>query len=382
MESKYLARNIETKILDSLVPNKVVVLLGPRRVGKTVLIKQIIERLDEPFLLLNGENIDARKQLEYRSTQNYKNLLGSKRILIIDEAQKIQEVGAILKLMVDEIDGLRILITGSSAFDINKYTGEPLTGRKKTFYLFALSEEELKPTEDVISRAANLRHRLVFGNYPELLHITDNEDKVDYLRELVNSYLLKDILEFENIKNSDKIFDLLRLIAFQVGSEVSYNELGRQLSMSKNTVEKYLDLLSKVFILHPVGAFSRNLRKEIVKGKRWYFYDNGIRNILIGNMNPIEIRNDVGALWENYIISERLKYQSYSRMLVYNFFWRTYDQQEIDWIEDREGKLHAYEFKWNSSKKAKQPVAWRNAYPDSEFQVINNENYIEWIKSN
>lgn len=379
METQILARRIEKRILDSFVPNKVIVLLGPRRVGKTVLINQIIEHLDEPYLLLNGENIDARKQLEYRSTQNYKNLLGSKRVLIIDEAQKIQEVGAILKLMIDEIEGLRILVTGSSAFDINKYTGEPLTGRKKSFNLYTLSESELDQTEDVVSRTANLRHRLVYGNYPELQHIPDNEDKVDYLRELVNSYLLKDILEFENIKNSDKIFDLLRLIAFQVGSEVSYNELGRQLSMSKNTVEKYLDLLSKVFILHPVGAFSRNLRKEIVKGKRWYFYDNGIRNILIGNMNPIEVRNDVGALWENYIISERIKHQSYSRMLVYNFFWRTYDQQEIDWIEDRGGKLHAYEFKWNPTKKAKQPVAWRNAYPDSEFQIVNNSNYRDWI---
>ena len=200
------------------------------------------------------------------------------------------------------------------------------------------------------------------------------------MQELVNSYLLKDILEFENIKNSDKIFDLLRLIAFQIGSEVSYNELGRQLSMSKNTVEKYLDLLSKVYILHSVSAFSRNLRKEIVKGKRWYFYDNGIRNILIGNMNPIELRNDIGALWENYIIGERIKYQKYSRMLVYNYFWRTYDQQEIDWIEDRGGMLHAYEFKWSSNKKTKVPVAWKNAYLNSAFHVINSENYIHWIR--
>lgn len=374
-----LHRTIEAKLLASLVPNKVIILLGPRRVGKTVLINKIIEKLEEPYLLLNGENIDARKLLEYRSTQNYINLLGSKKILIIDEAQKIPEVGAILKLMVDEIPGLRILVTGSSAFDINKYTGEPLTGRKKTFNLFPLSEKELDQTEDVVSKKANLRQRLIFGSYPELVHLKDIEDKTDYLKELVNSYLLKDILEFENIKNSDKIFDLLRLIAFQVGSEVSYNELGRQLSMSKNTVEKYLGLLSKVYILHPVGAFSRNLRKEIVKGKRWYFYDNGIRNILIGNMNSIELRNDIGALWENYIISERLKFQSYSKMLVYNYFWRTYDQQEIDWIEDRGGKLHAYEFKWNPKKKAKQPVAWKSTYTNSVFEVIHSDNYLGWL---
>jgi predicted AAA+ superfamily ATPase len=375
----FIDRTIETQILTSLVPNKVVVLLGPRRVGKTVLINQILSKISEPFILLNGENIDVRKQLEYKSTQNYLNFIGSKRLLIIDEAQKVSEIGAILKLMVDEIKGIKILVTGSSAFDINKYTGEPLTGRKKTFNLFALSEDELGQTEDSIQRIANLRQRLIYGNYPELLHLDDLEDKTDYLKELVNSYLLKDILEFENIKNSDKIFDLLRLIAFQIGSEVSYTELGRQLSMSKNTVEKYLDLLSKVFILHSVSAFSRNLRKEIVKGKRWYFYDNGLRNILIGNMNPIEIRNDIGALWENYIISERIKFQSYNRMLVYNYFWRTYDQQEIDWIEDREGILHAYEFKWNPKKKAKEPVAWKNTYKESKFEVINNENYINWI---
>ena len=376
---KLLKRSIEQQILESLVPNKVIVLLGPRRVGKTVLISQILDQITEPYLLLNGENVDNRKVLEHRSTQSYLNLLGSKRLLIIDEAQKIPDVGLILKLMVDEIKGLKILVTGSSAFDISKYTGEPLTGRKRTFNLFALSEEELNQTEDVIQKIANLKQRLIYGNYPELLQIQDVEDKTDYLQELVNSYLLKDILEFENIKNSDKIFDLLRLIAFQIGSEVSYNELGRQLSMSKNTVEKYLDLLSKVYILHSVNAFSRNLRKEIVKGKKWYFYDNGLRNVLIGNMNPIELRNDIGGLWENYMISERIKYQKYNRMLVYNYFWRTYDQQEIDWIEDRGGTLYGYEFKWNPKRRVKKPVAWSNAYENSEFEVIHSENYTDWI---
>ncbi len=378
---KYIIRSIEKQILKSLIPNKVIVLLGPRRVGKTILINQIIAQITEPYLLLNGENVDVRKQLAYRSTQNYLNLLGTKRLMIIDEAQKVPEIGNILKLMIDEIEGLKILVAGSSAFDISKYTGEPLTGRKKTFNLYTLSEEELGQIEDLIQRPANLKQRLIYGNYPELIHLKDMEDKTDYLRDLVDSYLLKDILAFENIKNSDKIFNLLRLIAFQIGSEVSYNELGRQLSMSKNTVEKYLDLLSKVYILHSVSAFSRNLRKEIVKGKRWYFYDNGLRNILIGNMNPIELRNDIGSLWENYIISERIKYQKYNRILVYNYFWRTYDQQEIDWIEDRGGILHAYEFKWNSKRKVKEPIAWKNAYGDSKFEVINNENYSNWIRS-
>lgn len=377
---KILRRTIEENIKKSLVPNKVVVLLGPRRVGKTVLVKGLTTNLKEPYMLLNGEDADTRKKLEYRSKQNYLNLLGSKRILIIDEAQKIPEVGKILKLMVDEIEGLKVLVTGSSAFDMNKYTGEPLTGRKKDFNLFALSEQELDQIENDIEKVSNLKHRLVYGNYPELLQFEDEEDKQDYLQNLVNSYLLKDILEFENIKNADKIFNLLRLIAFQVGGEVSYNELGTQLSMSKNTIEKYLDLLSKVYILHSVSAFSRNLRKEIAKGRKWYFFDNGLRNILIGNMNPIELRNDVGQLWENYIISERIKFQKYNRMLVYNYFWRTYDQQEIDWIEDRGGILHAYEFKWNPKRKAKQPIAWKKGYENTIFKVINSDNYLEWIR--
>ena len=273
-----------------------------------------------------------------------------------------------------------MLVTGSSAFDLNKYTGEPLTGRKRTFQLFALAESELDQLEDAVSKMANLRHRLVYGNYPELLHLPDLTDKTDYLRDLTQSYLLRDILEFENLKNADKIFDLLRLIAFQLGGEISYTEIGRQLSMSKNTVERYLNLLSKVYILHSVNAFSRNLRKEISKGKKWHFYDNGLRNILIGNMNPLELRNDVGQLWENYLISERLKYQHYSRILVYNFFWRTYDQQEIDWVEDRGGKLYGYEFKWNPKRRAKEPVAWRKGYGEAEFAVVHSENYSGWVR--
>ncbi len=378
--NRILKRRIESQVLKNLTPNKVIVLLGPRRVGKTILIQQILQQVDEPYLLLNGEDVDVRQRLERRSKQNYLNILGKKKLLIIDEAQKIPEVGSILKLMVDEIEGIKILVTGSSAFDINKYTGEPLTGRKKTFNLFALSEEELEQVENPIEKTANLKQRLVYGNYPELLQLPDEEDKQEYLQELVNSYLLKDILAFENIRNSDKILKLLRLIAFQIGSEISYSELSRQLSMSKNTVERYLDLLSKVYVVHSVSAFSRNLRKEISKGRKWYFYDNGLRNILIGNMNPLELRNDIGELWENYIISERLKYQKYNRMLVYNYFWRTYDQQEIDWIEDRGGILHAYEFKWNPRKRAKEPAAWKKSYPDSIFEVINSDNYISWMK--
>lgn len=372
-------RQIEDQIFDYLKPNKVVVLLGPRRVGKTVLIRQVLERTSEPYLLLHGEDQDVKNKLAYRSTQRYKNLLGDIKLLIIDEAQKIPEIGLILKLMVDTIDGIKILATGSSAFDLEKFMGEPLTGRKTTFHLLALSEKELLQTETIFQNSANLRVRLIYGNYPELLHLPNPNDRKIYLDDLIKSYLLKDILEFDLIRNSDKILQLLRLIAHQIGSEVSYTELGKQLGMSKNTVERYLDLLSKVFIVHSVGAWSRNLRKEIVKGKRWYFYDNGIRNALIGDLAPIENRKDVGILWENYIVGERIKHQKYTNMLVYNYFWRTYDQQEIDWIEDRNSELHAYEFKWSEKKKGKFPKAFKDTYPNSRFEVINNSNYLPWV---
>ncbi len=374
-----IERQITAQLLDAITPNKVVVLLGPRRVGKTVLLKQIIAQRKEDVLLLNGEDFSVRELLRRRSVAHYKNMLGNKRILVIDEAQKIPEIGHVLKLMVDEIKGLSVFVTGSSAFDMRTYTGEPLTGRKKTFYLFPFSEAEYRAIEDPVESIGNLRHRLVYGNYPELLHLKDQDEKAHYLQEIVNDYLLKDILAFENIRNADKILALLRLIAFQVGTEVSYGELGRQLSMSKNTVEKYLDLLAKVYVLFKVGGFSRNLRKEVTKSSKWYFYDNGLRNVITANMNPVELRNDVGQLWENYIISERIKYQTYNRLIVNNYFWRTYDQQEIDWVEERKGTLYAYEMTWNEKKRVKVPGGWKKAYPASKFKVITPLNYGEWV---
>ena len=376
---KIVERSIEKGILKNLVPNKVVVLLGPRRTGKTVLIKTLRSKLREPFSIWNGEDFNVQEQLSRQSISQYKNLIGSKKILIIDEAQKIPDIGNKLKLMVDEIEGLKILVTGSSAFDIKHTLGEPLTGRKKTFHLFPLSELERQQLEEPIERIGNLRNRLVYGNYPELLHLPNREDKIEYLRELVQSYLLKDILAFENIRNSGKVLSLLKLVSYQVGSEVSYQELGSQLGISKNTVEKYLNLLANVFVLFKVGGFSRNLRKEVTKSSKWYFYDNGLRNAIIANLNTLEMRNDHGALWENYLISERLKQQSYSKKLVNNYFWRTYDQQEIDWVEERDGKLFGYELKWNPRKKVRIPAAWQKAYPEASFTIITPQNYFSWI---
>ena len=375
-----LTRVLEKRLLKILTPNKVILLLGARRTGKTILLKKVIQSLKEPHLLLNGEDMSVQEILARRTLANYQKLLGKTRILIIDEAQKIPEIGQILKLMVDEIEGLKILVTGSSAFSISQETGEPLTGRKRTLHLYPITESEYDQIETPFQKQDQLRERLVFGNYPELLHLENRKDKEEYLNEIVNSFLLKDVLAMESIRSPQKLINLLRLIAFQVGNEVSYDELGKQLSMSKNTVEKYLDLLSKVYVLHRIGGFSRNLRKEVTKSSKWYFWDMGLRNVIIANMNPVTLRNDIGQLWENYAINERLKHQKYNRITVNNYFWRTYDQQEIDLVEERDGKLFGYEFKWNPRKKAKAPGAWSRNYSKAEFKVINPSNFFDWLE--
>lgn len=376
---QYLVRELSGIIENKLQPNKVVVVLGARRVGKTMLINKLLSDIQEPVLRLNGEDIIVHDKMANKSIDNYRQLLGSYRLLFIDEAQKIDEIGEKLKLMIDSIEGLRVIISGSSALDIKNNVGEPLTGRKYTFKLFPFSERELYQIESSISKVGNVKERMVFGNYPELSHLPDKNDKIDYLNELVSSYLLKDILSFESIKNSSKIFNLLRMIAFQIGREVSLQELGRQLMISKNTVEKYLDLLSKVFVLYKVEGFSNNHRKEITKNSRWYFLDNGIRNSVIANFNALHTRNDIGQLWENYMISERIKYQEYRKISSNNYFWRTYDQQEIDWVEERDGSIFGYEFKWKASK-AKAPSQWSKSYPNAQFDLINMDNFESWLK--
>ena len=377
---EFINRSLDQIIRNYLFPNKVVILLGARRVGKTELIKHIISSVDEKLMVLNGEDQDVQAALSDRSVRNYKQFLSDTKLLVIDEAQVIPEIGIKLKLMIDTIEGLKILVTGSSVFDLDNQLGEPLVGRSYTFRLYPLAQMELSEKENYIETKGNLSNRLIYGSYPELEQLKSNSEKEKYLKEQVNSYLLKDILTFEGIKKRDKIVSVLRLIAFRVGSEISIESLGSDLDLNKATVEKYLDLLSKVFIIHNVRGFSRNLDNEITKKSKWYFYDNGIRNALINNFNPIELRDDVGKLWENYLISERLKLQEYTQIYTANFFWRTHTQQEIDWIEDRGGHLFAYEFKWNENKKSKIPTLWQKSYPESTFEVINKHNYLDFIK--
>lgn len=376
---KYLERKIEDVFNQYLQPNKVLVLLGARRVGKTQLLKKQLASMKEKHLLLNGEDSTTAIVLANRSVENYRRLLGDTKLLVIDEAQNVPNIGLILKLMVDEIDGIKIVATGSSVFDLENELGEPLTGRANTVKLFPLSQMEFNEQENLIETKGRLEERLILGGYPELQQYKNWDEKVRYLDQLVNSYLMRDILAFEKLKKPDKIISLLRLIAFQIGGEVSLPELGSKLGMDKNTVERYLDLLTKVFIIHKVEAFSRNPRKEISKSSRWYFYDNGIRNALIANVNTLAFRDDVGQLWENYLITERIKYQSYNNMLVNNYFWRTYKKQEVDWVEERGGKIYGYEFKWNVNKIKGAPSAWKELYPDAEFTTIHQDNYLDFI---
>ncbi|WP_418264452.1 ATP-binding protein [Flavobacterium faecale] len=378
--NNYLKRAVFNHFEKKVLPNKVLILLGARRVGKTELIKNYLETIPaESYLQLNGEDIQDANLLQERSVANYKRLLNNINLLVIDEAQTIPEIGLILKLIVDSIDGIKIIATGSSVFDLNNNLGEPLVGRKNTIFLYPLAQMEFSTQENYKQTIENLEERMLFGGYPELIQYPNWEEKKEYLFEIINSYLLKDILVFEGIKQADKIYNLLRLIAFQVGKEVSLQELGNQLQISKNTVANYLDLLSKVFIIFKVEGFSRNLRKEIVKSSRWYFYDNGIRNGIINNFNRLDFRNDVGDLWENYLAVERLKKQQYHRIPTNNYFWRTYDQQELDWLEEKGEALTGFEFKWNENKKVKIPTAFAKAYPEASFEVINKSNYLDFI---
>jgi predicted AAA+ superfamily ATPase len=369
----------QEELLKSLKPQKVTLLLGARRVGKSMLIETLLKRYKRPFLFLNGEDEDTHQLLAQRSVSNYTRVLNGNDLLIIDEAQNIPDVGKKLKLMVDSFKGLKIVVTGSSVFDILNVSGEPLTGRSNVVFLYPLWQGELK--ENALQTKQNLEDRMVFGYYPELWHIKSTDEKKRYLSDLVNSYLLKDILVLDGLRNSSLVFSLLKMIAYQIGKEVSYNEIGTSLGVSKNTVEKYLNLLTKVFVLHKVSAYSNNLRKEISKSQRWYFVDNGIRNAVIGNFDPISLRrdDDKGMLWENYLFMERLKRNTYKKYHPEYHFWRTYDQQEIDLLEIRNKKILAFEFKYGVKKIPKKPIAFAKAYPDSKFEVITPKTYLDFI---
>jgi predicted AAA+ superfamily ATPase len=373
---------IRQKQLDNLRnllgPGKVVVLYGARRTGKTTLVQEFLKEIKEPSLFVSGEDITIQEFLASRSVEKLKAFIGSSRLLIIDEAQRIRDIGLNLKLIVDHIEGIRVVATGSSSFDLARSVGEPLTGRKYTLRLYPLAQFEIGQTENPAQTSSNLENRLVYGSYPEIVLLADNRRREQYLREIISSYLYKDILEMNGVRHSAKIGRLLQLIAFQVGKETSCAELAGQLGMSKNTVERYLDLLEKAFVVFRLQGFSRNLRKEITKNCRYYFLDTGIRNVLINNFNPLSLRDDVELLWENYLMMERLKKQEYLGLAANNYFWRTYTRQEIDFVEEREGRLNGFEMKWGKGRN-RPPREWAAAYPEAGWRVINRDNYLEFI---
>jgi len=374
-----ILKRITTDLLHKRIgQNKVLLLFGTRRTGKTWLLKQLKLSIETKPLHFNGEDGDVQLLFSKRTIANYKRIIGKSTLLIIDEAQAIPDIGKVLKLMIDEIEELTIIATGSSAFDLSNKAGDPLTGRSYTYHLYPIAQLELQETENLLETQQHFDERLIYGSYPELFNLETLEEKAVYLKELVNAYLLKDILMYEDIKNSSKVKDLLKLLAYQVGSEVSTNELSRQLGISKNTVERYLDLLEKVDIIFKLGGYSNNLRKEVTKSSKWYFFDNGIRNTLINDMRLPHERQDMGALWENYCLYERMKTNAYHQLETEYFFWRTYDQQEIDLIEVREGRLLALDFKWGNGRK-KVPVFFAKNYPDVPFEVINQDNYLTFI---
>ncbi len=357
--------------------NKAIIIYGPRQVGKTTLVKNLIADLPYKTLLVDG---DQQKYIDVLSSKDLiklKSLIAGYDLLFIDEAQKIPDIGLNLKILIDHLPELKIIATGSSSFDLANKVSEPLTGRAWNYTLYPISYLELSQIYNEFELKSQLEERLIYGSYPEIFSILNVQTKRDYLEQLSNAYLYKDILELASIKQSAKIRELLKLLAFQIGNEVSMNELANTLGISKGTVEHYIDLLEKSFVVFRLSGFSRNLRKEITKMPKIYFYDLGIRNILIDNVKSLGDRNDVGQLWENFLMIERLKFLRYNKILATEYFWRTYTGAELDYIEERDSKLFGYEFKYGH-KTARAPQSWLSTYKNAVFGIINIDNFINF----
>ena len=371
-----IQRLIENNIKNDFNKGKIIVVLGARQVGKTTLFNSIID--DQGSVLkLNCDDYDDRLDLENKTSTELKNLIANHKVVIIDEAQRVENIGLTLKIIADLKLDAQVLVTGSSSLELSSKINEPVTGRIFEYKLFPLSLSEMARHTSEREENRLLEQRMIYGLYPEI--VTNPSDNKRLLTSLANNYLYRDLLSYQGIKKHDVLHKLVRALAFQIGSEVSYNELSNLLGIDKETVESYINLLEKCFVVFRLSSFSRNMRNEIKKGKKIYFYDNGIRNALISNFAPLEMRQDAGALWENFMISERIKRNAYCNDYSQLFFWRTKQQQEIDLIEEKDGRLFAYEFKWNSKKKSKLPTSFENNYSDIEFKVINRENYWEFV---
>jgi len=372
-----ISRKIETSVLKKFFQKKAIMLIGARQTGKTTLIKNILAARKEQIKYFNGDEADINDIFGSPTVIKLQNIINGGRIIFFDEAQKINNIGIIIKLIVDNISDVQVIASGSSSFELMNSLNEPLTGRKYEFHLYPLSYSELKDHFGTVDEKRNLENRLVYGSYPDIA--ANPTDREDHLKLLTGSYLYKDLLMLEAVKRPLLLEKIVKALALQIGSEVVFTELARLVDSDKKTVQKYIDLLEKTYIIFRLPALNKNVRNEIKKGKKIYFYDNGIRNAVISDLRPLAKRTDAGALWENYLISERLKLLAYDSVDREKFFWRTTQQQEIDYIEVQYGKYYAYEFKWNPLKKVSISKTFTNAYPDYEFKTITTENYNEFL---
>ena len=371
-----IKRTIQSRLEDKFFKGKVIILYGPRQVGKTTLVKEIQKKNLSNSIYFNCDEPDIREKLENKTSTFLKELIGDKKIIIIDEAQRIKNVGITLKLIIDNFKDVQVIATGSSSFDLANKTTEPLTGRKYEFYLYPFSIEELNPEKNKIEIDRTIENRMIYGLYPEV--IIKSAEAEENIKLIAKSYLYKDILQYQNIKNPNILEKLLQSLALQVGNEVSYNELSNFLDIDKKTVANYIEILKKAFVIFELKPFSRNLRNELRKLRKIYFFDNGVRNALINNFNSLDRRNDAGQLWENFIISERVKINSNHGNDYNMYFWRTHDKKEIDYLEEKNGKLYGYEIKLGSGRLSGVKL-FLDTYPDSELKVIKKDNYNELI---
>lgn len=360
-----------------LKPNKVVVIYGPRRVGKTTLLNEFLKTTKLKYRLDSGENIRIQEILGSQDFKKIGEYIGGNELIAIDEAQNIKGIGLGLKIIVDNFPGIKVIATGSSSFDLAGQIGEPLVGRKTTINLYPFAQLELAQEQNAFDLKQKLEDFLLFGSYPNVYTAKTKDEKIGALNDIADSYLLKDVLAIDSVKKPKIIIDLVKMLALQIGSEVSLTELAQNLSVNLNTIAKYLDILEKGFVIISCGALRRNLRNEIRGKKKYYFYDNGVRNALLSQFNGLSLRNDTGALWENFIFTERLKTRAYKNIYANYYFWRTYQQKEIDLVEEYGGVLHGYEFKFTGG--AAKPKEFLEAYPQSTFEAINKENYLDFL---